>query len=421
MPQGSGQPLLRQHSPGYQIISGSMLMIVTPAALQSISISPYSTSVIAGASVQFGATGIYSDGTMHVITSSATWTSSSASIATVSNTPGSNGMATGVTAGSAMISASMNGYIGTATLNVKTLTLLTLSPLNVTIEKGATKQFTATGKFSDNTTQNLTSQVTWTTGDSAKATITSSGLATGVAIGSTSVTASLANVSASTTIAVKAGFLAGSHYTSSSLSVGNTAVGDLNGDGKNDVVAIQSYGTPTVLIYYQNSGGTLDPAVVLTTGILVKGVEVRDINNDGLADLIISGNSKTATSGFVGRVVVYRQNAVSHSLGSPQEYMLSTGNTGPLAVADLNNDGLLDIVSAGTDTNDNGIVSMLLQQPDGSLGAEITYTGVPVVVDGEVHVADMNNDGLNDIVLQSGQKQLAVVKQVSPGAFSATP
>ncbi len=405
---------------GYQIISGSTLMTVTPAVLRSISISPSSISVIAGASVQFIATGTYSDGTLHIITSSATWTSSSASIATVSNSPGSNGMATSLAAGSTTISASMDGYTGTATLNVKTLTLLTLSPVNVVIEKGATKQFTATGKFSDNTTQNLTSQVTWTTGDSTKATITSSGLATGVAIGSTSVTASLANVSASTTISVKAGFLSGVHYTSSSLFVGNTAIGDLNGDGRNDVVAIQSYGTPTVLIYYQNSGGTLDPAIALTTGLLVKGVEVKDVNNDGLADLIISGN-KTATSGFLGRIIVYRQNAVSHSFDSPQEYTLSTGNTGPLAVADLNNDSRPDIVSAGTDTMGNGVVSMLFQQPDGSLGAEVTYTSVPVVVDGEVHVADMNNDGLNDIVLQSGDKQLAVVKQVSAGNFSTSP
>jgi Bacterial Ig-like domain (group 2)/FG-GAP-like repeat len=415
---GIGTATITATFAGYQIISGSAFMTVTPTALRSISISPSSTSLITGASVQFSATGTYSDGTIQILTSSATWTSSSASIATVSNSPSSNGVATGVAAGTTTISASMDGYTGMATLTVKTLTLLTLSPVNVAIEKGATNQFTATGKFSDNTTQNLTSQVTWTTGDATKATITSSGLATGVAIGSTSVSASLANVSASTTISVKSGFLAGVHYTSSSLFVGNTAVGDLNGDGRNDVVAIQS---DAVLIYYQNSGGTLDPAVVLTTGLVVNGVEVKDVNNDGLADLIISGNSKTATSGFLGRVVVYRQNALSHSLDSPQEYTLSTGSTGPLAIADLNNDSRPDIVSAGTDAAGNGVVSMLFQQPDGSLGAEITYTGVPVVVDGEVHVADMNNDGLNDIVLQSGDKQLAVVKQVSPGAFSATP
>lgn len=406
--------------PGYQIISGSTLMTVTPAELRSIWISPSSTNVIAGASIQFTATGFYSDGTAHVITSSATWTSSSASVATVSNSPGSNGMATGIAAGSATISASLHGYTGATTLNVKALTLLTLSPTNVAIEKGTTQQFTVTGTFSDNTTEDLTSQVTWTTGDVAKATVTSSGLATGVAIGSTPVTASLADISASTTISVKPGFLTGVNFPSSMINVGNTAVGDLNGDGRNDVVAIQAYNTPTkFLIYYQNSTDTLDSAGVLTTNLVVKGVEVKDVNNDGLADLIIIGNA--SSSGLPGKLAVYRQNPTDHSLDNPQEYTLSAINTGPLAIADINDDGRPDIISAGTNASGSGVVSMLFQQSNGSLGAENTYAGAPVVVDGELHVTDMNNDGMNDIMLQSGAKQLAVVKQVSPGIFSTTP
>lgn len=409
--------------PGYQIISGSTLMTVTPAVLQSISISPSNTSVIAGASVRFSAIGFYSDGTAHVITSSALWTSSPASVAIVSNSPGSNGLATGVAAGvaagSATISASLDGCTGSTTLAVKTLTNLTITPGNPVIEKGTTQIFTAIGKFSDNTTQDLTTQVSWRTGNATIATISASGLASAVAVGGTPVTASLANMSASTTISVTTGFQAGVNYPASAMNLGNTAVGDLNGDGRNDVAAIQVYNIPsTVLIYYQNPGGTLDPAVVLTTGLVVKSVEVKDVNNDGLADLIISGNSKTATSGFMGRVVVSRQNALSHALDSPQEYTLSTSTSGPLAIADLNNDNRLDIVAAGTDANANGVVSMLFQLADGTFGPENIYSGVSVVVDGELHIADMNNDGLNDIVLQSGNKQLAVLRQLSPGLFS---
>ena len=49
--------------------------------------------------------------------------------------------------------------------------------------KGATQQFTATGTFSDNTTQNLTSQVTWASATPAVATINAAGLATAVAVG----------------------------------------------------------------------------------------------------------------------------------------------------------------------------------------------------------------------------------------------
>ena len=288
--------------------------------------------------------------------------------------------------------------------------------------KGETNQFTATGTFSDNTTEDLTSQVTWTTGDGTKSNDHFVGIGNRCRIRVhryQCITGRCIRIHDE--ISVKPGFLAGVNYTgSSSVFLGNTAIGDLDGDGRNDVVAIESYNTPdSFFIYYQNSGGTLSTASVVTTGFMVKGVDIKDVNNDGSADLVIIGDS--ATSGFPGKLAVYRQNPISHSLDSPQEYTLSTTNTGPLAIADINDDGRPDIISAGTNASGSGIVSMLLQQADGSLGSENTYTGTPVVVAGELHVADMNNDGLNDIVLQSGNKQLAVVKQVSPGIFSTTP
>jgi hypothetical protein len=101
--------------------------------------------------------------------------------------------------------------------------------------------------------------------------------------------------------------------------------------------------------------------------------------------------------------------------------VISTNSAGPLAVADLNGDSLPDIVAAGSGSGGNGVISMLFQGSGGSLGPELVYGGVAVVVDGELHVADMNHDGANDIVVQSGDKQLAIIKQTSAGTFSATP
>jgi hypothetical protein len=92
-----------------------------------------------------------------------------------------------------------------ATLTVTTSTLqsIAVTPANPTISKGLTQQFTATGTFSDNSTQNLTGQVTWASATTSVATITSGGLATGVATGTSTISAKLNGVTGSTVLTVK--------------------------------------------------------------------------------------------------------------------------------------------------------------------------------------------------------------------------
>src|SRR5439155_11939792 len=63
-------------------------------------------------------------------------------------------------------------------------------------------QFAATGTYSDNSTQNLTSQVTWASATPAVATITTAGLATGVAAGTSTISATLTGVTGSTVLTV---------------------------------------------------------------------------------------------------------------------------------------------------------------------------------------------------------------------------
>src|ERR1700722_1855071 len=70
-----------------------------PAILLSVSVSPAVTSIAQGATQQFTATGHYSDLSSKDLTTSVTWSSSAASTATVSNTAGSQGLATGIGTG----------------------------------------------------------------------------------------------------------------------------------------------------------------------------------------------------------------------------------------------------------------------------------------------------------------------------------
>src|SRR5271154_5410555 len=69
------------------------------------------------------------------------------------------------------------------------LTALTVAPTSASVVAGSTQQFTVTGLFGDGTTQDETASVTWTSSNSAVATIASGGVATGVAAGTANITA----------------------------------------------------------------------------------------------------------------------------------------------------------------------------------------------------------------------------------------
>ena len=83
-----------------------------------------------------------------------------------------------------------------------TITSLQISPLSTSVQPLNTQQFTATATYGNNTTGNATNSVTWTSSATNIATISSGGLATGVAQGSTTITCSSGSVSASTTLTV---------------------------------------------------------------------------------------------------------------------------------------------------------------------------------------------------------------------------
>ncbi len=93
---------------------GGSPSVPPPKKLTSISLAPPSASIAVGATQQFTATAVYSDGSTANVSSTASWTVVSSSVATTS----SSGMATGVTAGSTMVTASLSGISGKASLSV---------------------------------------------------------------------------------------------------------------------------------------------------------------------------------------------------------------------------------------------------------------------------------------------------------------
>ena len=190
-------------------VSGSTTLTVTSAVLLSIQVTPVNPSIAAGFEQQFTAMGLFSDQTTEDLTDQVIWTSSNPGVASISNEPGSQGLATGISPGSTMITAAIDAISGSTTLTVTSATLLSLevTPLNPTIATGFDQQFTAMGLFSDQTTEDLTDQVMWTSSNPVVASISNLGLATGLSPGSTIITATIDGVSGSTTLTVTSAIL----------------------------------------------------------------------------------------------------------------------------------------------------------------------------------------------------------------------
>ena len=87
----------------------------------------------------------------------------------------------------------------------KTLTSVSVTPASASVGLGATEQFTATGKYSDNTSADISSTASWTSATASVATVSSSGLATAAASGSTAIMASLSGISGTATLDVASG------------------------------------------------------------------------------------------------------------------------------------------------------------------------------------------------------------------------
>ncbi len=166
-------------------ISGTTTLTITNS-LVSIAVTPATASIAATTTQQFVATGTYADNSTSLITSTVTWASSNPTVATVSNSPGTQGLASGLTPGTSSITATLGSITSPpATLTVTSATLVSIAvtPANPAIVLQTQQQFTATGTFSDSSIQDISDTVTWSSSDTTKITITPSGVGSGVATG----------------------------------------------------------------------------------------------------------------------------------------------------------------------------------------------------------------------------------------------
>ncbi|TMD84018.1 MAG: hypothetical protein E6I78_11385, partial [Chloroflexi bacterium] len=240
-------------------LSGTTTLTVGPAILVSVTVGPANPAVAKGTTQSFTATGGYSDGSTQDLTSSATWASSNQAVATITAT----GLASGVAQGSSQISATSGGVTGATTLTVTPATLLSIavSPANPSIPKGTTQAFAATGTYSDGSTSDLSSSVTWASSATAVATMTTGGLASGVAQGSAQITATSGGVTGGTTLTVGPAVLVSIAVTPSNPSVAKgttqqfTATGTSSDGSTSDLSSSVTWASSATAVATISSGG----------------------------------------------------------------------------------------------------------------------------------------------------------------------
>jgi len=163
-------------------ISGKTTASVNTANVVSMKILPADSSIANGTKQQLAALVTFNDGsTLNVSTAQGvSWTSSDGGVATIG---AGNGYAASVAPGTTMITASYGTASASTNLTVNNTTLqsLAVSPGNDLLAPGLTQKFSAIGTFSDGSTQNISSIVTWTSDNNGVATISNNIATVGIA------------------------------------------------------------------------------------------------------------------------------------------------------------------------------------------------------------------------------------------------
>ncbi|RII30559.1 MAG: hypothetical protein CXR30_06130 [Geobacter sp.] len=178
--------------------------------LSSIAVTPAAKSVAPGTPVQFTAIGHYLDGTDMDVTDSVAWNSSDGTIATISNSTGSKGVATALVAGFTNITATLGNVSGGAAFTPLALVSITITPAttimvyNPNASASDAFQFTATGQLSDGTSQDLTNLAVWSSSDNNVAFVSSStGAAHAIGLGTATISATFAGALSTAAVTVQ--------------------------------------------------------------------------------------------------------------------------------------------------------------------------------------------------------------------------
>lgn len=358
-------------------INSTATVTVKDLTLNSIDIQPVTPSIPKGLTAQLSATGNFSDGSSQDITIDATWSSDTLTVATVGDIIPGKGLVTAIDNGTGSLAANITASFGvpiitkstTVTVTSPVPTSIAVTPANPTLLSLTTTQFTATATYSDNTTNNITNLVTWSSSTPSFAAVdngtTAPGKAFALSSGTTQISATIGGVTGSTSLKVIGGGLSNvviTPITGTALSIvkGSTlrlsATGTFSNGTSRDITANLTWASADTN-RVQLTRPVLSPSLLYLDGIATTTTPVAVTASFGATT--ISNTAVTVTAPTMNTLSI-----------SPPPADMTTGVSTRLSVLGTFSDGTSqDLTNAATWTSSNpAVVSVGNNSSDNTKG-----------------------------------------------------